>query len=445
MSWKIVVLVLFTVGLLFVGKLWTVGVGPEVETDIALRQLENPSISTSTSQRWLASSQPTLFLVWLVGTLCLFGKEIWIGFKKMKTNLLAAVLIAVTLSVTNGCSMFMKPYHEAVLVDVDTSETPFLIELENDNEQATLSTEESLRKKLVVSRRIEIPHRWKPQGREILFYNGEWIPSARIICVDKQPVTREWVKTAQKDDAIWVESNDSVGYSTGFNITARIATDDDAVKFLHNYPPRGKRIVKTKTGEFTVHVIQLEDIIDQEIRARVQKVYADLAAAHDMDVLRTKKVELMEAVRADIVPFFKKKGITIPTIGQFGGFEYENKLNQLAIDKVFQEQQDKVVAKAEADAAEVRKLALKRVGEGEGDRIFEKKFREAKGIRAIADAKAYEIEKAKADLDTYLALKRLEIERKKLEAWDGKYPAYLFQGASSSNMLLELPGPQASK
>ena len=101
-----------------------------------------------------------------------------------------------------------------------------------------------------------------------------------------------------------------------------------------------------------VDVTRIREILDTEIRARVLSVYADQAAEYTMDELRDKKRELMEAVKADVMPYFRERGITITTIGQFGGFSYENPAIQEAIDRVFEAQQDEEVAVAEAKAAE---------------------------------------------------------------------------------------------
>lgn len=57
----------------------------------------------------------------------------------------------------------------------------------------------------------------------------------------------------------------------------------------------------------------------------------------------------------------------------------------------------------------------------------------------IADAKAYEIEKAKEDLRSYLELKRLEIEKARWEKWDGRFPTTLFgAGAGVPDLLMPL-------
>ena len=59
--------------------------------------------------------------------------------------------------------------------------------------------------------------------------------------------------------AVWIESANSVGFSMGFTCTAFIP-EDDAARFLYWYP----------SGS-------LADVMDKEVRARVQQAAAEVA------------------------------------------------------------------------------------------------------------------------------------------------------------------------
>ena len=154
--------------------------------------------------------------------------------------------------------------------EIETSHSAFLVPLEDDSEtQVTFASEEFLKRHKISTKRIEIPHRWVQQGR--WWFDGEWVGTKRLITVDRAPITREWVAsrdqgTSNKDEALWVESQDSVGFSTGITCTARIPDEDAAIKFLFNYPGGS-----------------LANVMDTEIRARIQKVMARKAAEYIMD------------------------------------------------------------------------------------------------------------------------------------------------------------------
>lgn len=402
-------------------------------------------------------------------------------------------LITLAALLFSGC---MKPIDKPVFVEFGTSDTAFNIELEGEGDQVDLKSEQYLKDNLVQARRIQLSYRWVPTGRWYNWFSGYYIPNERMIVVDRKPETREWTAetgsgTSTKDEAIWVESRDSVGFSTGISITARIDETDDAIKFLFNYPARPdpeRRIdCSNITGkdDYEVKTSDLSQIMDTEIRTKIQEVFADEAAKYTMDDLREKKTTILAVLRGDrfpaelrtitttdedgnnvedlevveateapaeyvpVVDFFAERGVTITAIGMFGGFKYENPDIQTAIDKVFQEQQDKNVAIAEREAAEERKEALRLMGEGKALEVEETAKGEAAAIQAVADAKAYELEKLQENPEAYILLKQIELESERLEVWDGKYPTYYIgsplQGMTGENLNLFLPAPTSSQ
>lgn len=356
------------------------------------------------------------------------------------------MLPAVLCLAFAGCA-----YDTPVYVEWGPNVTPFLTQLEGDQQQATINSEEMLKENMLNVRRVQITFRWQRMGYG--WNNGKYLPNERLILVDRSPVTREWTAnkdtgTKARDEAIWVESSDSVGFSTGVSITARILSNEDAVKFLYNYPAGKLEKVVLKNGykdDYEVKKISLEDVMDTEVRARIQKLFAEEAARYKMDELRSKKNEIMKAVEEDVLAFFKTRGITVTTIAMFGGLHYENPEIQKAIDKVFQAQQDKAVAQAEAEAAKQRKEALKMAGEGEAQKKQEIAKGEAESVKTVAEAKAFELEKLMTNPQAYLALKHLELQTKAMEVWDGRYPVFFVVGGEGAsqmsvpNLLVTMP------
>lgn len=342
------------------------------------------------------------------------------------------------LMLTSGC---IKSYDKPEYVEIDTSETGFLIPLEGDGtQQAKFQSEEYLKQRKVAAKRVQITHRWSQEGR--ISNNGRWIPTVRLVKVNRSPITREWMSTAttniegnrrpnHTDQAIWIESGDSVGFSMGFTCTSYIS-EDDAAKFLYWYP----------SGS-------LHDVMDREVRARIQQIAAEVAAKYPLDVLRSKKQEISDAVKTDLTNFFATRGITITTVGMFGGMTYENPAIQRSIDDTFIAQQLKVVseAKFEAQKKENERIEL------EANAVAEKARREAQGqadariSTAQAEASAIrEINKAAQEAQNnplLLQLKSLEVEKLRVEKWDGRYPQWWMAGgaAGGPNLQFQVPLP----
>jgi hypothetical protein len=247
-----------------------------------------------------------------------------------------------------GC---IRPYDVPEFAEIKNNESAYLIPLEGaTKEQKKFESEEYLETRKVAIKRVQIPHRWVKTGR-ILPSSGHYMDTVRLIVVNRSPVTREWTAdedsgTSNKNDAIWIESKDSVGFSVGFNCTAYINTPDTS-KFLYMYPSTVK---DQGSKDVDKSVASLAHIMDTEIRARIQQVAMEVSSKDDLDDLRAKKQSLIDAVRADVVPFFASRGITITTIGMFGGFEYENEAIQTSIDNTFIAQQEKVITEAQFEA-----------------------------------------------------------------------------------------------
>ena len=337
----------------------------------------------------------------------------------MKTHRYLLTMAAV-LSLAAGC----KPYDVPEFEEIDTSETGFLIPLEGDTKnQLTFESERYLDERKVATKRVQIPHRWVKTGR--IYWSGDWIDLVRLVKVDRSPVTREWTAdagsgTSTSDQAIWIESRDSVGFSVGFACTAYIREDDTA-RFLYMYRSRS-----------------LAEMMDSEIRARIQQVAAEVAARYDLDDLRARKLEIIATVRDDVIPFFAKRGITITTVGMFGGFTYENPRIQGAIDETFVAQQLKVInlAKFEAQKKENDRVELE--AKAMANKVRTIAMGQADAIRNVAEAT-----KAAQQDPLFLRLKPMEVEQKRIDKWDGRYPTYLMDLGSGQvptpNLMFQMP------
>src|SRR5438876_10078203 len=88
----------------------------------------------------------------------------------------------------------IRPYDVPEFVEVDSSESAFLIPLEGDTaNQAAFHSVEFLKEKKVAAKRVQITHRWNQTG--FMPRSGQWIGTVRLIKVDRRPVTREWTKS----------------------------------------------------------------------------------------------------------------------------------------------------------------------------------------------------------------------------------------------------------
>ena len=129
--------------------------------------------------------------------------------------------------------------------------------------------------------------------------------------------------------------------------------------------------------------------------------------------LSAKKGEIMEAVKAYVIDYFKDYGITITVLGMKEGISYENPAIQAAIDEKFASEQQLVIQQNKNEANIAKAEA------------------EAKALVMAAEAQA-EANRILAASLTDEILAQMYYEK-----WDGKLP-YLY-GADGT--LIQVPTP----
>jgi hypothetical protein len=347
----------------------------------------------------------------------------WVSVSRAKAT--TALCLLAVLPLTAGC---WRPFEPVELQTISPNEEAFLLPLTEDvKRQTSTNNEEYLKQNLVYTKQVRIPQQWIPKGYETFGPNGKWQNAAILVKVDKSPVTREWTAdpnsgTSNKNEAIWVMTSDQVEFSTGWTCTARIASRDDAVRFLHNYP----------NGS-------LKDVLDTEVRGKLQATFGLEVTDQPMMKLRMEATPHILCTVKDVTTFFKERGVTITNLGITGGFIYKDKSIMDTMVRVFNAEQEKAIATAGFLAQEEKNKASFSEAEGKAKALLTSKQAEADAIKLVADAKSYEIDKAKMDSEMYVQLKRLELERDKLQKWDGRFPTYFIGAAKTPDMLLQMP------
>ncbi len=320
-----------------------------------------------------------------------------------------------------GC----RTFEPIKLETIQTNEEGFLIPLVgNIDNQVHTDNLEQLKKNIISAKQVQIPQQWVKTGRDWFGVpNGEWRDAALLIQVDKSPVTREWTAdensgSSNKNEAIWVMTADQVEFSTGWVCTASIVSSDDAVKFLHTYRNRA-----------------LQSVMDTEIRARVQTTWGGEVTDLPMDQLRKAATPHLKTVIKDVTDYFSERGITISNLGISGGFVYKDKSIMTKLVEVFNAEQARAIAIADAAAQEERNKSVKSTAEGKAEALEIEKTAEANGITLVAKAL-----KDAASGPEYLAAKALDIQLKLIERWDGKYPTSFMGGSNPVSLLLSPTG-----
>lgn len=298
-------------------------------------------------------------------------------------------IISLLLVLIMCCTMFTgcrKPYDKPEFVTIEPHQTAFLIPLIGDTgNQASFESEELLMEAKVAAKEIQIPHRWVQTGR--WHFMGEYRDTMALIIVDRSPVTREWsstdgVGTSAVNQAIYAESSESIGFSAGMNCSAQIYSEEDAVKFLYCYNNK-----------------PLSEIMDSEIRARVESKFVEECASRTLNEILTEKEDIMKSVREDVTTYFEERGITITVLGMKDGLEYDDTTIQKSINDKFSSEM---------------KLTTQ---ENENQRIISEAEAKAEANRILSESLTDEV-----------------LKQQYYEKWDGKLPSVM---ADSNGIIID--------
>jgi hypothetical protein len=310
-----------------------------------------------------------------------------------------------------GCMIMAscKPVRVDPIQEIEPNETAFVIPLEMGTEnQEKLESVEFLQQNQVAAKRIVIPQRERKVGR--MPWSVEWIPTVRVVSVDRTPVTRSWTQEPDKDNhknpstgTLGVESKDSIGFSVGVNVSAHIEEQDTA-KYLYYY--RGN---------------DLENVMDKNVREKVHTVLSQEFSSRTLEECKVEKVTIRDALQTQVADHFRKYGITITSIGLAEGLFFEQPEIQDAINAAYvAEMEVKREAQKTAAQAEINKRLLS----------------QAQGEKAQALEFASAAEERKKLVDIEIQKLKAEAMLEAAKRWDGKVPTYL--GGGGENFLMNL-------
>lgn len=298
-----------------------------------------------------------------------------------KTLLLGFVAVASMTSLT-GC---VKPYNKPEFQTIQANQTAFLIPLIGDtSEQGVFESEALLAETKVATKEVQIPKRWVQTGR--MNWKGEWKPSARLITVDRSPVTREWTTgagTSEKNEAVTTKTKDGIKVILNVNSTALIE-EANATKYLYFY-----------------NTNPLTQVMDTEIKTMVHSKLIEQVGKVSLDELDAEKV--MNQVREEVEEYFSDRGITITALGLASEPVLPEDIQKSMNEKIKAEKAQQTQAIANKTAEDKAK------SEAEQMRIRQETFQKT------------------------LDMKKLEVQQKAIEKWNGALPNIM--GADAMTVL----------
>jgi len=224
----------------------------------------------------------------------------------------------------------------------------------NRDNQSQLESEEYLKANKVAVKRFIVPHqRLSGSGNFFDFY----VPSGRLIIVDRTPFSREWVSsphrgTSAKDESFPCQSKEGLNISVGVSIGASVL-EANAAKYLYRFgvlSPTGDRSDPKVIFTSVYYSRKLADVMDDVGRKKVQTIVCDEITSRSFDKANEEAVQIMQSVKQKATDYFSAVGITLDFIGWADTFTFDHDVQQ-SVNRRYIASQDQAVAAALAPYA----------------------------------------------------------------------------------------------
>lgn len=286
---------------------------------------------------------------------------IWFGPVVRWFSMISAAALLIALSQPQPAAAFFSQTDKTEAYTVLPNQSAFWIPNQGDNKnsQVKLDSEDYLNSSKVAAKLFIIPHvKFTGSGGTSILSGWDYfVPSGRLIIVDRTPYSREWVKSATRgtsktDDSFPCQSKEGLNITVGVSIGTSVS-EDNAAKFLYNFG------VKSPSGDTSDPVViftsvyygrSLADVMDDVVRKKVQTLVCNQIASRSFDGANAEATTIMDTVQKATDDYLKAAGITLNFIGWADTFEFDPSIQE-AINRRYIAEQDKAIASALAPYA----------------------------------------------------------------------------------------------
>src|SRR5262249_44030103 len=227
--------------------------------------------------------------------------------------------------------------------------------------QTAFGSIEYLNANKIAAKRFQVPH-GKLSGSS--FWSDFYVPTGRLIIVDRTPFNREWVApsnrgTSKKDESFPCQSAEGLDVTVGISISAFV-TEENAAKFLYWFgvnPPPGDRSQPQVIFTSVFYGKSLAEVMDSVGRGKVQALVCGEVASRPLDKVNAEATKIMDTIQQKVFDYLASRGITLDYIGWADTFTFDGKV-QDAINRQFIAGKEKeIAAQLSSSTATIQSLA----------------------------------------------------------------------------------------
>jgi hypothetical protein len=332
--------------------------------DAAVRQLQNSDTAYVTSL-WGMRFFGNIGIP-LLGLLAVLAAIWWVPVRRRLTAIRGAgVLLALIVAAPPASAYYDKTdYTEAIYILPNQSAFVIPDAGANKDAQAQFMSLDYLKANKVAAKRVVIPH-VKLSG------SGSWsdfyVPSARVIIVDRTPYNREWVTaanrgTSNKNEGMPCQSSEGLNVTAGVSIGVSVR-EEDAARYLYYFgtvPPKGNASDPGVIFTSAYYARSVADVMDRVGRGEVLSLVCREISARTLNDDNKDAGAIVKNVTAGLTAFLTERGITLDYLGWADSFTFDSAVQKAINDKFTADTVGPVLPTLEA-------LANVRIKEGLGE------------------------------------------------------------------------------
>ena len=229
------------------------------------------------------------------------------------------------------------------------------------DKQVQMDSEAFLNDNKVQLNRFQIPHQklTGSAGNSVFAGWDYYVPSGRLIIVDRTPFSREWVDavdrgTAARKEGIPCQSKEGLNVTVGVAIGASVS-QANAARYLFRFgvlPPKGEVKGTADSVENDGRIIftsvyysrSVQNVMDDFGRKKIQELICDQITSRTFDKVNEEAKLIKDTAAKQIVDFFAGYGITIDFVGWADTFTFDKEV-QDAVNRLYIAKQDEEIGR----------------------------------------------------------------------------------------------------
>jgi uncharacterized membrane protein len=231
----------------------------------------------------------------------------------------------------------------------------------NKDTQAKMDSEAYLNENKIAQKRYVIPHQ-KLTGSAGTNWSAGWdyyVPTGRLIIVDRTPFSREWVDahdrgTSKSKEGFPCQTKEGLNVTAGVSIGTSVL-EVNAAKFLYRFGVnapveklKGDAANIDADGKIIFASVyygrSLKEVMDDVGRKKVQTLVCNEIGGRTLEKANDEMIKLMGDIETKVRTYFESVGITLDFIGWGDTFTFDEDV-QKAVNRLYVAKQDESIAK----------------------------------------------------------------------------------------------------